>query len=201
MTLLLLKRAPPSSRAMPSRILAASLTRPLSTPSLVARAQIISRASTWRLRHEPTRTINTPRNSILKPSSGPARWFSLTKWRSSPPEPTPGSSQPVKNPRLKKVLPSALTTPHENIYTIPNMLTVSRLILAPVIGYCIVNGHHNWALGLFAYAGISDLLDGWIARKWNLGTVVGTIIDPLADKTLMTVLTVSLAMQGALPGE
>lgn len=44
------------------------------------------------------------------------------------------------------------------------------------------------------------MLDGWIARKWNLGTVVGTIIDPLADKSLMTVLTVTLAMQGSLPG-
>jgi cardiolipin synthase len=69
------------------------------------------------------------------------------------------------------------------------------------VGYCILNGHHGWAFGLFAYAGITDLLDGWIARKWNLGTVVGTIIDPLADKTLMTVLTVTLAMQGSLPGK
>lgn len=198
MTLLLLKRASPSSHSMPSRILAASLTRPLSTPSLVARTQFVSRASTWRPRHEATVPATTPQDPILRPSTGPARWFSLTRWRSSSPQ---QDARPAKESRLKKVLPSALTTPHENIYTIPNMLTVSRLILAPVIGYCIVNGQHNWALGLFAYAGISDLLDGWIARKWNLGTVVGTIIDPLADKTLMTVLTVSLAMQGALPGE
>jgi phosphatidylglycerophosphate synthase len=84
---------------------------------------------------------------------------------------------------------------------VPNLLTVSRLIAAPFIGYCILHGHHGWALGLFAYAGVTDLLDGWIARKWNSGTVVGTIIDPLADKTLMTVLTVTLAMQGSLPGE
>lgn len=42
-------------------------------------------------------------------------------------------------------------------------------------------------------------MDGWIARKWHLQTVVGTIIDPLADKILMTVLTVTLAMQGMLP--
>jgi len=73
--------------------------------------------------------------------------------------------------------------------------------VAPVIGYCILHDYHAWTLGLFAYAGISDLLDGWIARKWNVGTVVGTVIDPMADKTLMTVLTVTLAMKGALPGE
>lgn len=72
---------------------------------------------------------------------------------------------------------------------------------APFIGYCILHDQHAWALGLFAYAGITDLLDGWIARKWNQGTVVGTVIDPMADKILMTVLTVALAMKGALPSE
>lgn len=81
------------------------------------------------------------------------------------------------------------------------MLTVSRITAAPFIGYCILHDHHAWALGLFAYAGITDLLDGWIARKWNLGTVVGTVIDPMADKSLMMVLTIALALKGTLPGE
>lgn len=99
---------------------------------------------------------------------------------------------------LKRALPVAA---RENIYTIPNLLTASRLVAAPFIGYCILHDHHAWALGLFAYAGITDLLDGWIARKWNLGTVVGTVIDPMADKMLMTVLTVALAIKGGLPGE
>ncbi|KAL8771285.1 MAG: hypothetical protein Q9209_003190 [Squamulea sp. 1 TL-2023] len=89
---------------------------------------------------------------------------------------------------------------HENIYTIPNILTFSRLIAAPVIGYLILHEQHVAALALFIYAGATDLVDGWIARKWNLQTVVGTVIDPMADKTLMTILTVSLAMQGAIPG-
>ncbi|KAI9796829.1 MAG: hypothetical protein M1833_005972 [Piccolia ochrophora] len=56
-----------------------------------------------------------------------------------------------------------------------------------------------WALGLFTYAGITDLVDGYIARRWRLQTVIGTVIDPMADKTLMTVLTVCLAVKGALP--
>lgn len=43
------------------------------------------------------------------------------------------------------------------------------------------------------------MLDGYIARRWNKRTVVGTVIDPMADKMLMTVLTVSLAAKGALP--
>lgn len=44
-------------------------------------------------------------------------------------------------------------------------------------------------------------LDGFIARRYNLKTIVGSIIDPMADKTLMTVLTVTLAMQGLLPSK
>jgi cardiolipin synthase (CMP-forming) len=79
-------------------------------------------------------------------------------------------------------------------------LTFSRLVAAPFVGYLVLHDQHAWALGLFAYAGITDLLDGWIARRWNLQTVVGTVIDPMADKMLMTVLTVSLAAKGALPG-
>lgn len=93
-----------------------------------------------------------------------------------------------------------MATVHEDIYTIPNLLTFSRLVAAPFIGYFVLHDNHVWALGLFTYAGISDLLDGWIARRWNRRTVVGTVIDPMADKTLMTILTVSLAVKGALPG-
>jgi len=104
-------------------------------------------------------------------------------------------------PQPKKPLLGGLTqfTPHENIYTIPNILTLSRLVAAPVIGYLVLHDCHAWAVGLFAYAGITDLVDGYIARRWNLQTVVGTVIDPMADKTLMTVLTVCLAIGGSLP--
>ncbi|KAH7393193.1 phosphatidyl synthase [Cadophora sp. MPI-SDFR-AT-0126] len=116
------------------------------------------------------------------------------------------SKQPGDTPRStaakpKKPLLNVLTkiTPHENIYTIPNILTFSRLVAAPVVGYLVLHDHHAWAVGLFAYAGITDLVDGWIARRWNLQTVVGTVIDPMADKTLMTILTVCLAIKGALP--
>ncbi|KYK61903.1 hypothetical protein DCS_03048 [Drechmeria coniospora] len=88
---------------------------------------------------------------------------------------------------------------HENIYTIPNFLTATRLVAAPIVGYLVLQDMHLWAVGLFAYAGVTDLLDGWIARRWNSKTVVGTVIDPMADKALMTILTVCLAIKGALP--
>ncbi|OBW68922.1 MAG: 2-isopropylmalate synthase [Aureobasidium pullulans] len=90
-------------------------------------------------------------------------------------------------------------TPREQIYNIPNILTASRLIAAPFVGYLVLHEQHKWALALFAYAGITDLVDGWIARKYKLQTVVGSVIDPMADKFLMTILTVTLSMNGLLP--
>lgn len=87
----------------------------------------------------------------------------------------------------------------ENIYNFPNFLTVTRLIAAPTTAYLLVHDQHAAALALFAYAGITDLLDGWIARKWKLQTVAGSVMDPMADKGLMIILTVTLAVKGLLP--
>ncbi|KAG0040734.1 hypothetical protein BGZ82_010552 [Podila clonocystis] len=88
---------------------------------------------------------------------------------------------------------------HENIYTIPNFLTFTRLVSAPVIGYWVLQGNYTDASILFGIACITDGLDGWIARRFNMQSIVGTIIDPMADKTLMTILTVTLAMQSLIP--
>lgn len=88
---------------------------------------------------------------------------------------------------------------HEKIWTIPNILTFSRLFAAPVIGYFLLHDQHLWAFSLFAYASATDLVDGWIARRFNQGTVVGTVIDPMADKALMTIVTVTLAANGSMP--
>ncbi|CAE6499237.1 unnamed protein product [Rhizoctonia solani] len=80
-------------------------------------------------------------------------------------------------------------TLHENIYTIPNALTVSRILACPVLGWAILEGRYGLATGLLFYAGVTDWVDGYIARKWDMRTVLGTILDPAADKTLMTTLT------------
>lgn len=88
----------------------------------------------------------------------------------------------------------------ENIYTIPNALTLGRILLSPVIGLCIVNHFYDAGLSLLILAGISDALDGWIARKWNMTTAIGSVLDPAADKILMTCLVVSLSYTQLLPG-
>ncbi|ODV93812.1 hypothetical protein PACTADRAFT_20624, partial [Pachysolen tannophilus NRRL Y-2460] len=91
------------------------------------------------------------------------------------------------------------TTVRENIYTIPNFLTMTRLIAAPIVGYLIVQQQVLWALGLFTYSCITDFVDGYIARRFNLKTVIGTIIDPMADKSLMIICTLCLTQAGQLP--
>ncbi|PVG04663.1 hypothetical protein CPB86DRAFT_692717 [Serendipita vermifera] len=95
--------------------------------------------------------------------------------------------------------PPSNITRRENIYTIPNLLTTSRILSCPILGWAIVQGNFPLATGLLAYAGFSDLLDGYIARKYKSGTVLGSILDPAADKTLMTTLVISLAYQNMLP--
>ncbi|KAF9892211.1 hypothetical protein FE257_001987 [Aspergillus nanangensis] len=112
------------------------------------------------------------------------------------PEGQKPDSKAKKSPILSRI---PLPTSHENIYTIPNILTFSRLIAAPMVGYFLVHDYHGAALALFTYAGITDLVDGYIARRYNLQTVVGTIIDPMADKLLMTIGVACLAVNGSIP--
>jgi cardiolipin synthase len=86
--------------------------------------------------------------------------------------------------------------------TIPNMLTLSRIFGAPVLSYCIVNHMYAEALSGCFIAAFSDYLDGHIARKYpnTQATVLGTYLDPMADKILINVLAVSLCYDGILPG-
>ena len=65
---------------------------------------------------------------------------------------------------------------------IPNILTVLRLILIPVILYFIYTGNYIMAFLIFTLSAITDILDGFIARKFNLISNVGKLLDPLADK-------------------
>jgi cardiolipin synthase (CMP-forming) len=115
---------------------------------------------------------------------------------------TSPAKPPQPPPRLSTKILSTLRsarTPHEKIWNIPNILTFSRLAAAPAVGYCILTSHPTLALTLFFYAGVTDLIDGYLARRLHQQTVVGTVIDPMADKALMTISVVALAMQGGIP--
>ena len=86
-----------------------------------------------------------------------------------------------------------------NILTIPNLLTFLRMALIPVFASLLFYGYSGWALFVFLVAGISDGVDGFVARRFNQETELGTIIDPIADKLLMTVAFIILTMKNVLP--
>lgn len=100
---------------------------------------------------------------------------------------------------LQKLPKLPSPTKHENIYTLPNFLTFTRLLAAPAVGYCILHSQPVAAIALFFYAGVTDAVDGYLARKYHSETVVGTVIDPMADKALMTITVVCLTIESILP--
>jgi cardiolipin synthase len=83
--------------------------------------------------------------------------------------------------------------------TIPNLITVGRLIIVPFVIVMIMQERWAAAFVLFAIAGISDGIDGFIAKHFDMRSELGAYIDPLADKSLLVSIYVSLAVVGAIP--
>eukprot|EP01138_Halocafeteria_seosinensis_P009481 gb/GECG01009689.1/.p1 GENE.gb/GECG01009689.1/~~gb/GECG01009689.1/.p1 ORF type:complete len:266 (+),score=10.97 gb/GECG01009689.1/:1-798(+) len=79
--------------------------------------------------------------------------------------------------------------------TVPNVLTTLRLVGAPVVAYCVLNSYYDVAVYVFGIAGFFDAADGYIARKFDQGSILGSYLDPLADKMLVGCTTVAVAMQ------
>ncbi len=72
------------------------------------------------------------------------------------------------------------------VLTTANQLTILRIVFVPVFIILLVYNEIGWALGTFIAAGITDVLDGIIARRFRQRTSIGAVLDPLADKLLMT---------------
>ena len=82
--------------------------------------------------------------------------------------------------------------------TLPNIISFGRLCAVPAAIWLVLHQHFPAAFGLFVLAGVSDAIDGWLARRQG-GTALGAVLDPLADKTLMVGMYVTLAAIGQLP--
>ncbi|MCW5774148.1 MAG: CDP-alcohol phosphatidyltransferase family protein [Rhodospirillaceae bacterium] len=81
---------------------------------------------------------------------------------------------------------------------LPNLITLLRLASAPVIVWFLLTGRFGPALWLFAVAGASDAIDGYLARTRGERTRLGAVLDPIADKTLMICAFVALGYAGAV---
>ena len=77
-----------------------------------------------------------------------------------------------------------------------NLLTMLRIVLVPVFATLMLYHQSAWALGIYAVAALTDLADGWLARRFGWVTALGTFIDPMADKLLQLTAATLLAAQG-----
>ena len=99
------------------------------------------------------------------------------------------ASQPPGRPRRPKLT-----------INIPNILTVFRILITPVFVIFLIRDEHGYALLLFVFAGISDGLDGLIARMFNQRSDLGAVLDPIADKLLLSAAYLSLGILRDIPG-
>ncbi len=85
------------------------------------------------------------------------------------------------------------------ILTVPNMLTVFRMVLIPVFVTMLFYQRFIWALGVFVCAGLTDGLDGLLARRFDQRSQLGTVLDPIADKLMMVTAFIVLSMRSIFP--
>ncbi|MDP3898491.1 MAG: CDP-alcohol phosphatidyltransferase family protein [Mesorhizobium sp.] len=83
--------------------------------------------------------------------------------------------------------------------TIPNVITIMRFLLVPAVIYSLLTGYVGWAFACFLVAGISDGVDGFIARQFNQRSELGAYLDPMADKLLLVSVFLVLGYLAELP--
>ena len=84
--------------------------------------------------------------------------------------------------------------------SIPNLITLGRILLVPIVVWAIWSGAMWAAFVLFLAAGVSDAVDGYLAKRFGMTTVLGAYLDPLADKALIVSIYVTLGIIGKIPG-
>jgi cardiolipin synthase (CMP-forming) len=112
------------------------------------------------------------------------------------PDTTPGSE--LTAPRRIAVHPAVRR--RELYRGLPNLITLARLLSVPAMLWLILHAHYGAAFWLFVAAGLSDALDGWIAKRWNCRTPLGAVLDPAGDKALIVGVYLCLWRGGFLPG-
>ena len=86
------------------------------------------------------------------------------------------------------------------VWTVPNGLSALRLLGVPLFLYLVLGPEEDgWALALLVVSGITDYLDGWLARKLDQQSVVGQILDPVADRLYILAVVVALALRDVIP--
>ncbi len=82
---------------------------------------------------------------------------------------------------------------------LPNIITLGRILLVPVIVWAIASNQMAIAFVIFVTAGVSDAIDGFLAKRFNMTTEIGALLDPVADKALLVSIYVTLGISGDIP--
>jgi cardiolipin synthase len=82
---------------------------------------------------------------------------------------------------------------------VPNFITLARVLSVPVIFWLLVNGNSRVAFFVFLCAGLSDAVDGYLAKRFHWTTELGAYLDPLADKLLIVSIYIALGVSGEIP--
>jgi cardiolipin synthase len=85
------------------------------------------------------------------------------------------------------------------IINIPNFITLGRIISVPIIFWLLLSGQNRIAFFVFVCAGISDAVDGYLAKRFDWRTKLGSYLDPLADKLLIVSIFIALGVRNELP--
>ena len=95
---------------------------------------------------------------------------------------------------------ATVANPGDRVLTVPNAISVARLAGVPVFLWLVLGPHADWwAVGLLVAAGVSDWLDGKLARAWNQQSRLGQVLDPAADRLYIAATLVALAIRGIIP--
>src|SRR4030088_2562589 len=102
---------------------------------------------------------------------------------------------PAQGRIIRKIRPVA----GKRRVSIPNIITLGRILLVPVIVWAIASNQMEIAFAIFVVAGVSDAVDGFLAKRFNMASELGALLDPLADKALLVSIYVALGIWGAVP--
>jgi cardiolipin synthase (CMP-forming) len=91
-------------------------------------------------------------------------------------------------------------TRNKRVWTVPNLISMARLAGVPVFLYLVLGPEADgWALGLLMLSGLTDYLDGYLARRFNQTSALGEILDPVADRLYILAVVIGLALREIIP--
>lgn len=105
----------------------------------------------------------------------------------------------LREPNIKDMSKTFEPSLLQQMKTLPNMLSILRLLLVPVFLVLIISGSNLWAISVLFLSGLTDYLDGYIARRYNQITRLGQLLDPAADRLYIFATLVGLTVTNHIP--